>query len=169
MAQIPTRRTFLRSAPLAAAAVALPFHVSAQTPASAAPVPYKLVPAAELNQAIIALHIKPGNFSFFDHLAFTAVLTYEEKHSAAEFEYHEGRDHILQILEGSTVYEIGGTPQTPHSKAAGEWLAPISTGAQTLTLHKGDILVIPRNTPHKRTTAAGVTFYLFSVNSPTKP
>ena len=30
----------------------------------------------------------------------TAVLTVEDKKAAKEFEWHEGRDHLLQILEG---------------------------------------------------------------------
>ena len=31
-----------------------------------------------------------------------------------------------------------------------------------MTLHKGDMLVIPRGTPHKRSTEGSVTFYLIS-------
>jgi mannose-6-phosphate isomerase-like protein (cupin superfamily) len=31
-----------------------------------------------------------------------------------------------------------------------------------LTLHKGDMLIIPRGTPHKRSTAGSVTFTLIS-------
>jgi quercetin dioxygenase-like cupin family protein len=90
------------------------------------------------------------------------VLTTEEKHAAKEFEWHEGRDHIVQILDGTTVYELGGTPQNGRSTKPAEWLAPASAGASTLTLHKGDMVVIPRGTPHKRSTADSVTFYLVS-------
>ena len=44
----------------------------------------------------------------------------------------------------------------------GEWLAPASEGAKSLTLKKGDMLVIPRGTPHKRSTEGSVTFTLIS-------
>jgi mannose-6-phosphate isomerase-like protein (cupin superfamily) len=90
------------------------------------------------------------------------VLTTEKTKSGKEFEWHEGRDHIFQILEGSTVYELGGTPKNQHSTGPGEWLAPESEGAVKMTLNKGDMLVVPRGTPHKRTTAESVTFYLIS-------
>ena len=91
------------------------------------------------------------------------MLTTEEKHYAKEFEWHEGRDHIVQILEGTTIYELGGTPAGAHNnKLPTEWLAPTSTGATRMTLHKGDMLVIPRGTPHKRSTEGSVTFYLIS-------
>jgi mannose-6-phosphate isomerase-like protein (cupin superfamily) len=93
---------------------------------------------------------------------FTVVLTAEMAKSPKEFEWHEGRDHIVQILDGSTVYEVGGTPKGGHSKGPGEWLAPVSEGAATFTLKKGDMLVIPRGTPHKRSTAESVSLILIS-------
>jgi quercetin dioxygenase-like cupin family protein len=139
--------------------------LSAQTETSTeTPVPFKLLTAGELATDTQHLQANPGNDNLFDSkaLPFTIVLTTEEKKAAREFEYHGGRDHILQILDGSTVYEVGGTPQNPRNTKPSEWLAPASHGATRLTLHKGDMLVIPRGTPHKRTTADSVTFYLIS-------
>jgi quercetin dioxygenase-like cupin family protein len=95
-------------------------------------------------------------------MPFTAVLTVEEKHAATEFEWHEGRDHLFQVVDGTTVYEIGGTPQNGRNTKPAEWLAPASAGATKMTLHKGDWLIIPRGTPHKRTTEGSVTFFLIS-------
>ena len=90
------------------------------------------------------------------------VLTVEKAKSAKEFEWHEGRDHVLQILDGSTVYEVGGTPKNGRNIRPGEWLAPESEGATKMTLNKGDMLVIPRGTPHKRSTAGSVALMLIS-------
>ena len=163
MVKASSRRRFLQSAPLAAAAA---FTLADQPLAAhaATPVPFQFITAAEIADDIKALHAAPGNNNLVTNpaLPFTLVLTVEEKKAAKEFEYHEGRDHILQVLEGSTVYEIGGTPVSPHSPKANEWLAPDSTGATRLALKKGDTLVIPRNTPHKRTTEGSVTFVLIS-------
>jgi len=167
MVKPQSRRNFLRSAPLAAAAglclaeSSLPEIASAQ---SAAPVPFQLFSADKLADAMKDLQAKPGNNNLFDNsaLPFTVVLTTETSKSAKEFEWHEGRDHIFQILEGTTIYEIGGIPQGAHNTKPGEWLAPASQGATTLTLKKGDMLVIPRSTPHRRSTASSVTFYLIS-------
>jgi quercetin dioxygenase-like cupin family protein len=157
-----SRRAFLRSAPLAAAAgLALTDSLTAEAQAQTASVPFQLFNNEKIEDAIKALHTKPGNNNLFDNpaLPFTVVLTIEEKHAAKEFEWHEGRDHILQVLEGSTTYELGGKPEGAHNnKLPTEWLAPTSTGATKMTLHKGDLLLIPRNTPHKRTTDSSVTF-----------
>jgi quercetin dioxygenase-like cupin family protein len=163
MVKAQSRRRFLQSAPLAAAA-ALTLADQTISAQSTTPVPFQLIPAGKLADAMHSLQTTPGNDSLFDiaTLPFTVVLTVEEKKAAKEFEYHEGRDHILQVLEGTTLYEVGGTAQSPHNTKPSEWLAPASTGATKLTLQKGDMLVIPRNTPHKRTTETSVTFILIS-------
>jgi mannose-6-phosphate isomerase-like protein (cupin superfamily) len=171
MVKDQTRRTFLRTAPIAAA-ISLPltekflFASSGTTGRAtiATPEPFQIFTTDKLADAMKALQAKPGNDSLFDSkaLPFTIVLTTEENKSAKEFEYHEGRDHILQILDGTTFYEVGGTPKDARNTKSGEWLAPISEGATPLTLHKGDMLVIPRGTPHKRSTEASVTLMLIS-------
>jgi mannose-6-phosphate isomerase-like protein (cupin superfamily) len=167
----PSRRAFLQAAPLVAASLALaePSALAlkasaAATPPATAPVPFQLLTADQIADANKQLAAKPGNDNLFDNpaLPFTVVLTVEQAKAAKEFEWHEGRDHVLQVLDGTTVYEIGGKPQTPHSTKPNEWLAPTSEGATKLTLKKGDLLVIPRGTPHKRTTEGSVTFYLIS-------
>jgi hypothetical protein len=167
MVKAHTRRTFLRSAPLAAAAGfclaenSLPTLAAAQ---SATPVPFQLFTAAKIADVIKELQTKPGNNNLWDNAAlpFTVVLTTEEKKAGKEYEWHEGRDHIVQILEGSTVIEVGGAPQGAHNTKPGEWLAPTAVGATPCSLHKGDWLVIPRGTLHKRTTAESVTLCLIS-------
>ncbi len=174
MVNAHTRRTFLRTAPLAAAvslsltdqflsASVLPAD-SGQSASATAPVPFQVFTAQSIEDAEKALHAAPGDKSLVksDALPFTMVLTTETAKSAKEFEWHEGRDHILQILEGTTVYEVGGTPKNGRNTKPGEWLAPISEGATKVTLKKGDTLVIPRNTPHKRSTSGSVTFTLIS-------
>lgn len=164
MAIRPSRRNFLRAAPLAAAAsLSDPLLFAASAPAGS-PEPFQFFPAAKLEDAAKALHAAPGNDNLFTPkaLPFTVVMTVEEKKTAPDFEWHEGRDHILQIVEGSTLYEVGGAPRGGHLKGLGEWLAPASEGSTVLTLNKGDLLVIPRGTPHKRTTEKSVTFYLIS-------
>lgn len=142
----------------------------AQATTPSKPLPIKVVTAAEIAMRKGELDAKPGNFDFSPNpmLPFTCVLTVEKDKAGKEFEWHEGRDHIFQILEGETSYELGGKPQGAHNTKPGEWLAPSVDGATHVTLKKGDILMIPRNTPHKRTTKGSVTFYLFSVEGPLK-
>jgi quercetin dioxygenase-like cupin family protein len=163
-----TRRSFLRSAPLAAAAV--PFAGKALFAETITPEPFQLFTAEKLAESKKKVQATPGNDNLFANAALplTIVMTTEEKKAGKEFEYHEGRDHIFQILEGATSYELGGTPQNPRNTKPGEWMAAGSQGAVTVALHKGDMLVIPRGTPHKRTTESSVTFILISAEGAKK-
>jgi mannose-6-phosphate isomerase-like protein (cupin superfamily) len=163
------RRDFLRTLPAAATACLVVgdsfgsiLPAEAQTAPASGGASFQLFTAATLGDDMQALKASPGNNNLVDDKTFTVVLTTEKAKSAAEFEWHEGRDHIFQILEGATVYEVGGTPKGAHSKGPGEWLAPESDGATTYSLNKGDMLVIRRGTPHRRRTAEFVTFTLIS-------
>jgi quercetin dioxygenase-like cupin family protein len=163
------RREFLRAAPLAAAAGItlanssfLAPMASGQGAANARPAGFQLFRAQEILDDAKALVASPGNNNLVQGKNFTVVLTVETAKSAKEFEWHEGRDHVLSVLDGETVYQVGGTPKGAHSIGPGEWHAQEAEGATTLTLQKGDMLVIPRGTLHKRSTAGTVTFTLIS-------
>lgn len=164
----PSRREFLCAAPVAAAAgltlaegAPLAGFAAAQDGAAVAPI-FQVFHAGEIQDDIKALEASPGNKSLIDWKSCVAMLTVERAKSAKEFEWHEERDHIFQILDGSTVYELGGMPKNGRNIRPGEWLAPESEGAKTVTLNKGDMLVIPRGTPHRRSTAGTVTLLLIS-------
>jgi quercetin dioxygenase-like cupin family protein len=173
------RRSFLISATATAAAgLALAdsapvfgqagSQTGAQTGATGGPEAFQLITAETFQNDVKVLQSAPGNNNLVTQTAFTVVLTTETAHSAKEFEWHEGRDHILQVVDGATEYELGGTPRGAHSSKSGEWLAPASDGAAIVTLHKGDMLIIPRGMPHKRSTAASVTFTLISPSGAAK-
>ena len=164
MVKNSSRRNFLRTAPVAAGLVLTDPSLFAATAEPAPAEKFQVFTAAELAADAKALQAKPGNNNLVDFKTATVVMTTEVAHSAKEFEWHEGRDHIVQILEGSTFYELGGTPASTHGNAdkPGEYLAPASDGAAKLTLKKGDMITIPRGTPHKRSTAESVTFILIS-------
>ena len=165
----PSRRNFLRVAPVAAAA-GLAFTdaslfsslAAGQGAAPAAIGTFQLFTAQTLSDDIKSLQAKPGNNNLVEAKNFAVVLTTETEKSAKEFEWHENRDHVLQILDGSTVYEVGGTPKDGRNVRPGEWLAPAAEGSTAITLKKGDTLVIPRGTLHKRSTAGTVTLMLIS-------
>jgi mannose-6-phosphate isomerase-like protein (cupin superfamily) len=169
MAKNTSRRNFLRTAPIAVAAgftLTDTLSAAAQVAdATGAAVPYKLFTSKELDGDEKALQTAPGNKNLVDQSAgfsCAVVMTTEVHKAAAEFEWHEGRDHIVQIIDGSTLYEVGGTPKNGRNTKPGEWLAPASEGSKSILLGKGDLLVIPRGTPHKRSTEDSVTFYLIS-------
>ncbi len=162
MSNAPSRRVFLRSAPLAAAAgfslVGKPFSAHAAD----APEGFQVFTAQTLADDAKALADKPGNNNLVTDKNLLVVLTTETHKSAKEFEWHEGRDHVVQIVDGATLYELGGTPRNGRTTKPGEWLAAASEGSKSILLGKGDMLVIPRGTPHKRSTEDSVTFILIS-------
>jgi quercetin dioxygenase-like cupin family protein len=177
MAKNTSRRNFLRTAPIAAAAgFSLTDALMAMAQAApgadvnAAAQPFKLFKANELADDMKALDAKPGDNRLYESKAIPVqiILTTEKHKSAAEYEWHEGRDHIVQIIDGSTLYEVGGTPTGTKVMGPGEWHATGSTGSKSMILVKGDMLLIPRGTLHKRSTEDSVTFMLISNPAPAK-
>lgn len=162
----PSRRSFLLTASAAAAVgltlVDTPLSAAQASGQAGAPAGVQLFTAASLDGQISAMHQTPANKTIVTDKSFVVILTVETARSAKEFEYHEGRDHIFHVLDGSTMYEVGGTPKGAHATGPGEWLAPESEGAVSYTLGKGDIFVVPRGTPHKRITKDTVTLLLVS-------
>ena len=166
--QDSSRRNFLLTATAAAAAgLTLSDAKLFATPVqgqggAASPDSFKLYTAAQMAEEWHKLDEAPANNTIVNNGTYSIIMTVEKAKSATEFEWHEGRDHVLQIVEGTTVYEIGGTPKNGRKTGPGEWLAPESEGAAKMTLKKGDMLLIPRGTPHKRSTAGSVTLILIS-------
>jgi mannose-6-phosphate isomerase-like protein (cupin superfamily) len=116
--------------------------------------------------ALSAVQASHGSKNLVTSPATLMVISEETKKAGKEFEWHETRDHVFQVLDGATKYEVGGTPKGGHQTKPGEWLAPESEGAKVVELKKGDFLFIPRGTPHKRTTEGSVSLLLISSQNP---
>lgn len=165
----PGRRNFLRTAPVAAAAslaladaTLFASPAEAQSGATFVPNAFQMFTAESIQDDIKAMPATPTAGNLVKNKNFTIVLTTETAKSAAEFEWHAGRDHILQILEGETVYEVGGTPVNPRTVNPGEWMAPAREGGAHIPMKKGDMLVLPRGTLHRRITKGSVTLMLIA-------
>lgn len=169
MANHRTRREFLQAAPLAAAA-SLPLAATIASGSSLGeapglkPEPFQVFTAEKIGEAMKTFQTQFGQHYLFqpEALPLTIAMTTQEKTAAKEFEFHEGRDHVFLILEGATKFELGGIPKEPRNTKPGEWLAPASEGATTVEARKGDMLVVPRGTPHRQSTEHGVVWILIS-------
>lgn len=158
------RRSFLQMTPLAAiAGMGLLAQVASAQSSSGGK--FEVISGATVGDAIKALQGAPGNKTLYESPDLTLVLTSEKEKAGKEFEWHEHRDHVFHIIDGETLYELGGAPKGAHSKGPGEWLAPESEGAATVTLKAGDFVIVPRGTPHRRTTKESVLFALLSPQS----
>ncbi len=63
-------------------------------------------------------------------------------------EVHEHETDVVYVLEGTATLVTGGTLVNPKIIAPGEIRAPDVQGGETRKLMKGDIVIIPPNTPH---------------------
>lgn len=169
MANKQTRRNFLLTAPFAAAAVSpladTMLHASSAGSAGMQPADasgIRVFTASEIEKEVNGAKVNHETKNLLTTPGTLIILTEEAKKAAKEFEWHATRDHVFQVLDGETKYELGGTPKGAHQTKPGEWLAPESEGAKTVILKKGDYLYVPRMTPHKRTTEDSVSLLLIS-------
>lgn len=79
-------------------------------------------------------------------------------------EVHDTSDDIYYVLEGTATLLLGGSLVAPNEISPGEWRAKSSTGGQKYEIRKGDLIVVPRGTPHQRTvTGKGFSMILIKV------
>ncbi len=74
-------------------------------------------------------------------------------------EVHEHDTDIFCVLEGSATVVTGGTLVDPKTTETGEIRAPSSTGGVEHHLGKGDVMVIPKGTPHWFKEVSGPMLY----------
>jgi mannose-6-phosphate isomerase-like protein (cupin superfamily) len=67
-------------------------------------------------------------------------------------EAHDKADDIYYVVDGSATLTIGGRLDEPKEIQPGEWRGPRIIGGQTVEAKKGDLIMVPRGTPHQRST-----------------
>lgn len=91
------------------------------------------------------------------------AVQYDAKKNKAQAEVHDASDDIYYVLEGSAELTLGGALENPKEASPGEWKSDKIIGGQTFTIKKGDLIVVPRGTPHQRINTKGKTFSLLLV------
>lgn len=91
------------------------------------------------------------------------AVQHDEKKESADAEVHDASDDIFYVLEGSAELTLGGSLDDPREATPGEWKSAKITGGETFTITKGDLIVIPRGTPHRRINTKGKTFSLILI------
>jgi len=81
------------------------------------------------------------------------AVQHEKNRSGAAAELHDASDDVYYVLEGSATLTLGGKLESPREVEPGEWRSPRIVGGQTFEIKKGDLVVVPRGTPHQRSTA----------------
>jgi len=79
------------------------------------------------------------------------AVQHEKDHAAASGELHDASDDVYYVLEGTATLTLGGKLEGPKEVEPGEWRGKIR-GGQNVEIKKGDLIVVPRGTPHERNT-----------------
>jgi mannose-6-phosphate isomerase-like protein (cupin superfamily) len=129
--------------------------VSAQRKPSEATRPVVVMQAQSLND--LKEKLKPGNKT--EELINSAgmelrvAVQHENNKTGAAAELHDASDDVYYVLEGSATLVLGGKLDTPKEVEPGEWRSPKIIDGKTFEITKGDLVVVPRGTPHQRSTA----------------
>jgi mannose-6-phosphate isomerase-like protein (cupin superfamily) len=131
---------------LAAAAVAM--AVTA-TRASSPAVTY--IPSSEVRQAFAKGAVLVNNGVYQVHAS--------RREMEGQVEVHEKDADIIYMLEGTTTFVTGGTMVGGTVTAADEMRGSNIQGGETRTLSKGDVIIVPKGTPHWFKEVSGPVLY----------
>lgn len=128
---------------------------SAQRKPGEATRPVVVMPAQSLND--LKEKLKPGNKTeeLIDSagMELRVAVNHENNKTDAAAEVHDASDDVYYVLEGSATLVLGGKLDAPKEVEPGEWRSPKIIDGKTVEITKGDLVVVPRGTPHQRSTA----------------
>jgi mannose-6-phosphate isomerase-like protein (cupin superfamily) len=133
--------------------------------------PYVVVTAPAIDATAKELHsanklqdlINAGN------IGCRVYIQHEADVATNQGEVHDAADDIFIILEGTAIFILGGKLDAPKETQPGEWRAPGISGGKEFRVNKGDVLIVPRGTPHRRITSGlDVTLMLIKSSTPVK-
>jgi mannose-6-phosphate isomerase-like protein (cupin superfamily) len=79
------------------------------------------------------------------------AIFHDENRVNDKHEVHDTSDDIYYVTNGTATLMLGGSLVSPQEVSPGEWRAAEATGGQKVTIKKGDLVFVPRGTPHQRT------------------
>jgi mannose-6-phosphate isomerase-like protein (cupin superfamily) len=81
----------------------------------------------------------------------------------ADAEVHDESDDVYYVLDGSAQLTLGGTLDAPREATPGEWKSKKINGGTTVEIKEGDLIIIPRGTPHQRSSIKGKEFSMILI------
>lgn len=91
------------------------------------------------------------------------AVQHDKKKDSADAEVHDASDDVYYVLEGSAELTLGGQLENPREISSGEWRSAKIVDGKTFTITKGDLIVVPRGTPHQRVNSKGKEFSLILI------
>src|SRR6266481_661216 len=81
------------------------------------------------------------------------AVQHEKNKTGAPAELHDASDDVYYVLEGGATLVLGGKLEAPIETEPGEWRSPRIIDGKIFEITKGDLVIVPRGTPHQRSTA----------------
>ena len=135
-------------------AVGSALSVSAQRKPTEATRPVVVMSAQSLDD--LNRKLQPGNKTeeLIDSagMQIRVAVQHETNKTGAAAELHDASDDVYYVLEGGATLVLGGRLDSPREAEPGEWRSPRIIDGKTYEIKKGDLVVVPRGTPHQRST-----------------
>ena len=126
----------------------------AQRKPSEATRPFVVMSAQSLNdvQAKLRPDNKASELIESGGMQLRVAVQHEKNKTGALAELHDASDDVYYVLDGSATLVLGGKLADPKETDPGEWRAPRITDGKSFEIKKGDLVIVPRGTPHQRST-----------------
>ena len=161
-------------------AAAATLSVSAQTTGNTTPTqgrapsspirPFVVMSGQSVDEAVRKLHPenKVEDLIGGEGMELRVAIQHEAGKAAASAEIHDASDDVYYVLEGTATLTLGGKLESPKEVEPGEWRGPRIEGGQNVDVKKGDLVIVPRGTPHMRSTV-GKDFAMILIKIFDKP
>lgn len=115
--------------------------------------PYVVLPAQSLGD--LERKLRPANKAEEliggEGMQLRVAIQHEKDQAAPSGELHDASDDVYYVLEGAATLTLGGKLEAAREVEPGEWRGKIS-GGKNVEITKGDLVIVPRGTPHERST-----------------
>jgi len=94
------------------------------------------------------------------------AIQHDTRRSGDLAELHDKSDDVYYVLKGKATLELGGIMDDPKETSAGsgEWKSKTVTGSKMVEIKEGDMVMVPRGTPHRRiVTGKGFSMILIKI------
>ena len=117
--------------------------------------PYVVMSAQSVDDLQKTLQVENKTAELIDSggMQLRVAVQHEKNKTGAAAELHDASDDVYYVLEGSATLVLGGRLDDPKETDPGEWRSPRIIEGKTFEIKKGDLVIVPRGTPHQRSTA----------------
>ena len=139
----------MRSVTALTIAVIAAFSIGYTIPGAASKVTY--FPADQVKAAFAKGAVLVNNGTYQVHAS--------RREAPGQVEVHVKDTDIVYMLEGSTTFVTGGTMVGGQTTAPDEIRGSNVEGGETRTITKGDVIIVPKGTPHWFKDVSGTVLY----------